>query len=62
MIIHVGELGITLDTENNRVDCKLQYRTPEGWQDYIENGGLKFGAIDIGTLPPGQYRHVSLDA
>ncbi|RKZ03448.1 hypothetical protein DRQ25_17770 [Candidatus Fermentibacteria bacterium] len=62
MVIQAGELGVTLDTGNNRIDCKLQRLTPEGWQDYLENGELKLGPIDIGTLRPGQYRHVSVDA
>jgi len=62
MVIHAGELGITLDTGNNRIDCKLQHLTVEGWQDYLENGEPKLGPIDISTLPPGQYRHISLDA
>ena len=62
MVIQAVELGVTLDTGNNCTDCKLQRLTSEGWQDYRENGELKLGPIDIGTLQPGQYRHVSVDA
>jgi hypothetical protein len=61
MVIQAGELGVTLDTGNNCIDFKLQHLTTEGWQDYLENGEPKLGPIDIGTLPPGQYRHVSPD-
>ena len=62
MVILSGELGVTLDTGSNCTNCKLQRLTSEGWQDYRENGELKLGPIDIGTLKPGQYRHVSVDA
>lgn len=61
MILHAGELGVTLDTGNNRPDCKLQYRTQQGWQDYMEDGELKLGPVDIASLEPGEYRHVPLD-
>ena len=61
MVILAGESGVTLDTGNNCIDCKLQRLTSEGWQDYRENGELKLGPIDISTLNPGQYRQVSVD-
>ena len=62
MIIQAGDIGVTLDTGNNCPDCKLQRLTSEGWQDYREDGELKLGPIDISTLQPGQYRHVSVEA
>ena len=62
MVKQAVESGVTLDTGNNSTDCKLQRLTSEGWQDYRENGELTLGPIDIGTLQPGHYRHVSVDA
>ena len=55
MITHAGDLGVTLDTGNNRPGT-VQRFDGKAWHDFVIDGEPVRWPVKLERLPPGRYR------